>query len=145
MSGQRQAVPAVPDRFGYVTLDRGGRPVTRSRSSFPFAVRRVVADRRVRDDRGRMAIERGPIVYCAEWPDCAGGHVLELLVDPEAHDAGSRPRTVRRRHGDQHGSPQPHQPGAPAEPIRLIPYYLWANRGAGEMTVWLLDRGACAR
>ncbi len=51
---------------------------------FPFEVRRVIADPRVKENHGRMAIERGPIVYCAEWPDAADGHVLDLLFDAKA-------------------------------------------------------------
>ena len=52
------------------------------RSSSRWMRGRVVADTRVKDDRGRVAIERGPIVYCAEWPDCEGGGALDVLLDP---------------------------------------------------------------
>ncbi len=52
-----------------VTSIASGRTATSSTSSFPMAPRRVVADARVKDTRGKVAIERGPIVYCAEWPD----------------------------------------------------------------------------
>jgi DUF1680 family protein len=47
--------------------------------NLPMPVRRVLADSRVRDDEGRVALERGPLVYCAEWPD-NGGRALNLVV-----------------------------------------------------------------
>jgi DUF1680 family protein len=132
---------AVADRLGYITLDRTWKSGDTIEIEFPMEVRRVIADKRVREAHGRMAIERGPIVYCAEWPDCDGGNALDLLVDANAElttavDAGlgggvtvinTTARSVRN-------------PAAPAKALRLIPYYLWANRGAGQMTVWLSTR-----
>ena len=105
---------------------------------FPMEVRRVVAHQKVRDDRGRMAIERGPIVFCAEWPDYEGGRILTLLVDPKSE---LKPmfdpafyQGVTVLHGQaKHIS----MPNSEFHPIKLIPYYLWANRDAGEMAVWL--------
>jgi hypothetical protein len=86
-----------------------------------------------------MAVERGPMVYCCEWPDAAGGHVLDLLFDSNAELR----TTVEKDFLD--GVPsivtearKISNPSAPPQPVQLIPYYLWANRGAGEMSVWLL-------
>jgi len=132
------AVNAAPDRRGYVTIERTWQSGDVVQIDLPFAIRKVVADGRVRENRGRVAIERGPIVYCAEWPDCETPHVLELMLEPEtALHASVDPAfyggvtvidTVARRTT---------VPAAAAARVRLIPYYLWANRGAGEMTVWL--------
>ena len=47
-------------------------------------VRRVVAHEKVTDDTGRVALQRGPIVYAAEWPDNAGGRVRNLVL-PDAN------------------------------------------------------------
>jgi uncharacterized protein len=131
-------VSAVPDALGYVTIARrwtGGDAID---VELPMEVRTVVADPRVRDNRGRMAIERGPIVYCAEWPEAPDGHVLDLLfdasqemtpaADPSLFDGVTVLRARARRIG---------RPSDRPSPITLIPYYLWANRGAGEMAVWL--------
>ena len=43
-------------------------------------VRRVLCHEKVEDNRGKVAIQRGPIVYCVEWPDVKDGHVLNLLL-----------------------------------------------------------------
>jgi hypothetical protein len=138
VSVNSEAVNAVPDRRGYVTIDRTWRNGDVVQIEFPVETRRVVADRRVRENRGRMAIERGPIVYCAEWPDCETTHVLGLLldtgsalrpsVDPAFFGGVTVIDTVARDITN---------PAALPARVRLIPYYLWANRGAGEMTVWL--------
>jgi hypothetical protein len=138
VNGRR--VPAVPDGKGYVTLDRVWKDGDTIEVELPMAPRRVVADRRVREDRGRAAVERGPIVYCAEWPDCEGGKALDLLVDPRA---GLTPAVDRALGGVTvigTAARSLANPDAAPKPVRLIPYHLWANRGAGEMSVWLPTR-----
>lgn len=130
-------VGAAPDAMGYVSIDRAWTSGDVIAVDFPMDVRRVAADSRVRADKGRMAIERGPIVYCAEWPDAGDKRVLDLLVshdtplvaavDP-ARDGTTVIRTTARRVAN---------PTLAAAPVTLIPYYQWANRGPGEMSVWL--------
>ena len=134
-------VSAVPDRTGYVALDRlwkNGDVVT---VDFPVSVRRVVADARVAQTRRRMAVERGPLVYCSEWPDTDGGLPLTQLFDPAGAlkpsvDSDRNGVTVIRAEARDITNPT-RQPKS----VTLIPYYLWANRGAGEMTVWLSTAG----
>ncbi|HSL70112.1 MAG TPA: beta-L-arabinofuranosidase domain-containing protein [Longimicrobiales bacterium] len=136
-----QSVAAVPDQLGYITLDREWRNGDRIDVEFPVEIRKVTADERVRENHGRMAIERGPIVYCVEWPDCADGAALDLLFDAGAQ---LTPRTERELLGGiaviETTARSLTKPGVAAKPVRLIPYYLWANRGAGQMSVWLSTR-----
>ncbi len=68
-----KSVSAVPDKLGYVTIDRQWSKGDTITVEFPFQPRRIVADDRVADTRRRMAIERGPIVYVPEWPDVDKG------------------------------------------------------------------------
>jgi hypothetical protein len=133
---------AVPDKLGYVTIDRQWTTGDVITIEFPFQTRKVVADDRVADNRRRMAIERGPIVYCAEWPEVDGGHALDLLVEKNAplttaiekHElgeviaVGAEARRVSKLQ-------------LPATRARLIPYHLWANRAVGQMSVWLSTAG----
>jgi len=132
------AVSASPDPMGYVSIDREWKSGDIVRVNLPVEIRRVVADQRVRHDLRRVAIERGPIVYCAEWPDADGGQVFDLQIDRDASltsftddkmDGGATVVRTQARSLTK--------PAAPARPLTLVPYYLWANRGAGEMTVWL--------
>ncbi len=133
------AVPATPDRLGYVMLDREWRQGDAIQVDFPMEPRRLIADTQVREAARRAAVTRGPIVYCAEWPDVPGQKALDLVVAP---DAGLAARfdsgllggatvidTVARHATD---------PSGKATKLTLIPYHLWANRGVGEMTTWLL-------
>lgn len=130
------------DASGYISLGRTWNDGDVIEIEFPFEVRKVIANAEVRDDRRRMAVERGPIVYCAEWPDVPAGKALQLLFDARAElkpsfdgdfyggvtviDAQAKPIT---------------NPQSAAQPVRLIPYFLWSNRGAGEMSVWLSTAG----
>lgn len=133
-----RAFAAEVDKSGYISLDRTWKDGDVVEIEFPFEVREVIADPRVKENRGRMAVERGPIVYCSEWLDATGGHVLDLLFDAKAE---LRPSFDREFYGGvtviATEARKINNPLAPPQPVRLIPYYLWANRGAGEMSVWL--------
>jgi DUF1680 family protein len=103
----------------------------------PMPVRRVVADARVADARGKIALERGPLVYAAEWVD-NDGSVLSLVVpDGAAFEEEHRPdllggvTVLRTAATDAAGRPRR---------LTAIPYYAWSHRGPGEMAVWL-ERG----
>ncbi len=136
-----KAVSALPDGAGYVSIERVWRNGETIEIEFPMEARQVVADSRVRENRGRVAIERGPIVYCAEWPEAPDGRALDLSLDgaselkPAIDESFFGGVTVIAAQARRMTNPS-----LPPQPIRLIPYYLWANRGAGEMSVWLPTR-----
>ena len=131
-------VGAGPDPMGYVSIDRGWSDGDVVELQFAVEPRQVIADDRVADTLGKFAVERGPIVYCAEWPEVDGGRALDLLVDRSA------PLTAVSTTGalggivviDTQGRRVSH-PKSPTVPARLVPYAVWANRGSGEMSVWL--------
>jgi DUF1680 family protein len=132
------AIAATIDKSGYVSLDRNWKSGDVVEVEFPLEVRKVGADPKVKENQGRMAIERGPVVYCCEWADIADGHVLDLLFDAKAE---LRPSFDKELYGGvtiiAAEARKISNPAAAPKPIKLIPYYLWANRGAGEMSVWL--------
>lgn len=115
----------------------------------------VEAHARVEAARGAVAVQRGPVVYCAESTDHPGVDVLTVALDG-LDGAEHRPDllggvTVVRAHGRaiaDHGPLYRRRGDAVVgeEPVdlTLVPYFAWANRGSGAMAVWLRD-GAGAR
>ncbi|MGD0782189.1 MAG: hypothetical protein ABSA30_04925 [Candidatus Aminicenantales bacterium] len=86
----------------------------------------------VQADAGRVAIQRGPLVYCAEGID-NGGQALALVIpDNTAFRAEYRPDFLK--------GVVVLKGLASGREITLIPYYAWANRGPGEMEVWFKQR-----
>ena len=113
---------------GYFTITRSWAEGDEVAVHFDIEPRTVEADGRVEADRGRLAVERGPIVYCAEWPDNAFS-VREAAVPADASfKAVSRPDKLL-------GITELVTETADG-PLTLIPYYAWAHRGRGEMNVW---------
>lgn len=97
----------------------------------PMPVRRVLAHEAVKENRGRYAVERGPLVYCAEGAD-NGGEVLAKVPGAEVSFA-------TRERPDLLGGMVTIQltPVGKGDALTLIPYYAWANRGPNEMIVWM--------
>ncbi len=134
-----RSVSAAPDAKGYVSLDREWRSGDRIELEFPFEVRKVTADDRVRETRGRVAIERGPIVYCVEEPACQSrrrcGRALDLRLDDDAKLSVSR--------GNEPGwatitaaARSMSNPSAASRPITLIPYlHVGEPRSRGDVGV----------
>jgi hypothetical protein len=127
-----EAPAALQD--GYAVLARTWAPGDEVTLHLAMPVRRVVADERVADDRGKVALERGPIVYAVEGVD-HGGSVLDLVVPDDA-------RLAIERRPDLLGGVTVLTGGVrdtAGRPRRFvaIPYYAWSHRGPGEMAVWL--------
>lgn len=136
---------------GYVSIRRTWKASDVIEASFPMPVRRVLAHPAVKDDLGKVALERGPVVYCAEWPDNSG-HVSNLVLEDAA------PLSMERRNDLLNGVTVikgevtaflESKRGGPAvgkkQQFVAIPYYAWAHRGEGEMTVWLAREPSKAR
>ncbi len=136
---------------GYVAITREWRAGDTIQLSLPMPVRRVVADARVAADRGRVALQRGPIVYAAEWPDNPDGKVRNIVLsDARALKATFKPEMLNgvvaitgQATGlayDAKGVLQKTE-----QPFVAIPYATWANRGRGQMAVWLAREESAAR
>ena len=117
----------------------------------PMPVRRVVAHPSVEADQGRVALQRGPLVYAAEWPDNPDGHVRNLLLpDDSTLTSEFRPDLLNgvqvvKGEGRRPGQDAQGQVRRREQELVAIPYYAWANRGPGEMAVWLANRETSAR
>lgn len=116
---------------------------------FPMPVERVYADVRVRQDVGRVALMRGPILYCVEEADVKSPvEALELPRRAKV-EAKWKPKLLGgvmileaqgiRRTSAAKGLYVTTAPKAQRAAIRWIPYYAWANRGLGQMAVWMRE------
>jgi uncharacterized protein len=115
---------------GFAQLTRTWNPGDVVSLVLPMGVRRVVANPAVAADRGRVALERGPLVYCAEGAD-NGGKVLDKVLSGKLHfQSDWRPELLGGVTVIRIVMPQ----GKDA--LNLIPYYAWCHRGPNEMRVW---------
>jgi len=133
---------------GYAVLARQWKKGDVIEMQLPMKVRRVLANENVDADRGRVALERGPIVYCAEWAD-NGGNVHNLVLDEDAKLSteyrGELLGGVTVIRGKARALLQEKDGKVVSKDHELvaIPYCVWAHRGKGAMAVWLAqDDGA---
>lgn len=127
---------------GYFTIARKWKKGDKINLRMDMEPRVVKANAKVEADKGRIAVERGPVVYCAEWPD-NDFDVLSVLT-------GRQPQfSVRQAPDKLYGINEIVTPvqtlayttdgriEVTDRELTLIPYYAWAHRGAGRMAVWL--------
>ncbi len=129
---------------GYAVITRSWKKGDRVDIDLPLETRKVLANEKVKEDKGRFAFQRGPLIYCLEGPDNADSAVHNIVVDKNASvEAIHEPAllngiTVLKTSG----SATSRQVGSDKllkkqQPVYAIPYYAWANRGSAEMTVWI--------
>ena len=113
--------------------------------------RTVIANQKVTDDRGRVAVERGPLVYCAEGIENGGLNTRSMLMPAQPQFTVAPQAPILNTEGDgstfyvtklttnveevaldAQGKINAHE-----RQLTLIPYYAWNHRGAGNMDVWL--------
>ena len=142
--------PAVTD--GYLSLSRVWQSGDRLELSLEMPVTFVSANPRIYEDAGKVAVSRGPLIYCLEEPD--NGKDLHLIRLGEARPEDCR---IRWKPEKLEGIMEISSPGIResdagwgdtlysadmpivSSPVTLtwIPYYAWANREPGEMRVWI--------
>jgi hypothetical protein len=135
-------IPVITE--GYAVVSRKWKAGDKIEIEFPMEVREVTADNRILEDRDKVAIQRGPLIYCAEWPDNNRGHILNLVLKKDEtftteyvpsllggsqviKTRGYQTRRTLDEKVEMFGEDE----------VSLIPYALWNNRGPGQMMVWL--------
>ena len=128
---------------GYAVISRQWKKGDMIRLQIPMTVQKIISNEKVADNKGKMALQFGPLIYCLESPDNFGAtsnliipeqskvwveyqrdllhgvmtlkaEGLAVIIDKEKNTITTKPQT-----------------------ITAIPYYAWAHRGKGEMTVWI--------
>jgi uncharacterized protein len=115
---------------GFVRIRRTWKKGDVIELDLPMNVRTITADLALIENAGRVAIERGPLVYCVEGVD-NGGRALDIVLPGmPAFEAQFRPDLLK-------GVVVLKGQSADGRSLTLIPYYAWSNRGIGEMSVWM--------
>lgn len=136
----------VETKNGFAVINRKWKKNDYVTVEFPMPPHLVKANEKVEEDINKLAVERGPIVYCAEWVDNNGlvsnlilpqNTVLTTSEAPRLFDGvtlieGEVPAVVIEDGGLRVETK--------TRKMTLIPYYAWAHRGIGEMSVWLPDK-----
>lgn len=127
---------------GYMTVSRKWKKGDKIEITFPMDVHRTLANEKVEDDRGKVSLERGPIVFCLEWPDNKDKVLNAVLEDNITIQESFQPTELNgiiRLEADAKSARRGDDNKVIIENKHLtaIPYYAWANRGAGEMAVWI--------
>ena len=111
--------------------------------NLPMPVRQIVSNPKVENNIGKIAIERGPLVYCAEWPDNNGEVSNLILADNINFTAEFKPKllngvtVVTTEANALKVDQEKNSVITKTQPFMAIPYYAWAHRGKGEMMIWI--------
>lgn len=127
---------------GYAVLTKKWKKGDVVEVNLPMTIQRITASNKVEDDLGKVAIQRGPLIYCAEWPDNNGKVSNIILPKGVALTAEYKAdllngvtvlkgETTALEIDSQHNTVS-----TVKQNFLAIPYYAWAHRGKGEMTVW---------
>lgn len=133
---------------GYLAIDRQWKKGDVVSVQLDMPVRTVKADQHVKADQGRTAVERGPLVYCAEGADNQGFCIFNFLVPRQPRFTVVDRRISGQRdvnfsvkaievEGQAVDTDAAGKVKAQSATLTMIPYYAWNHRGTGLMQVWL--------
>jgi len=117
-----------PARF--ISLRRAWQPGDVVEMGFDMPVRLLRAHPRVRGHAGKVAVTRGPLVYCLESVDNPGADIFSARLNPGTLVPAHQPDVLG-------GATLLYGKTVSGAPLVLIPYMLWGNRGPSRMTVWV--------
>lgn len=127
---------------GYAVIKRTWKKNDVLKVDLPMEVRRVTANEKVKGDQGKVALQRGPVIYCAEWAD-NNGKASNIIIPANAtFQTQFKPGLLNGVEVITSEVPvidideQAQTVSTSRKVVTAIPYYAWANRGKGEMMVW---------
>lgn len=131
---------------GYAVISRKWNKGDKIEMNLPMNVQRVIANDNLKDDHGKVALQRGPIMYCAEWKDNGGLAGNLIMPKDAAFDAAFEPdllngvMVIKAKVKSVNIDATGQNINTETKTMTAIPYYAWANRGEGEMTVWFPEQ-----
>ncbi len=135
-----------PENRDYITITRSWKKGDVIELNFPMEVRRIVANDNAEDDRDKVALERGPIVYCLEGSDQADGKVFNKYILNSADIQAHFERNLLNGVVVLDGTANELQQDGTVKDVtfRAIPYSTWNNRGPQQMEIWVANTPAMA-
>lgn len=137
---------------GYAILDRQWSKGDKVVVDLPMEILRLQSNEKVGENKYKVAFQRGPLMYCLEGPDNKDSSVLNIIVkkDEPVHTAYKPSLLNGIMTLQMKGSSTRRQLNSDVlikteQDVVAIPYYAWANRGAGEMEVWIPYEESAAR
>jgi len=153
-----KAFLAVNGKLTPLNLDKGFAVIKRNWNkgdvvelTLPMEIRRVSANEKVEANKGKLAIQRGPLVYAAEWKDNKDGFVRNILLSETAFLNSRFDKDLLNGVEVIKGKALGYKFDENKKLIKeeqdftAIPYYAWAHRGKGEMSVWLAKEESAVR
>jgi DUF1680 family protein len=128
---------------GYAIINRIWKKDDKITIDFPMNVQKITANDKVKADNGRLALQRGPIVYCLEGVDQKDSGVQSLVADTNAvintlYNPNKLNGITELTFAGYAVSRNAAKDIVKKEQtLTAIPYYSWNNRGSGEMEVWI--------
>jgi uncharacterized protein len=128
---------------GYAIIDREWKKNDLVELSFPMNIKRVVSKSELKADENRVALQRGPLVYCVEGAD-NNGHAWNIIL-PQSTALSTSKETVGSESiitiegivPSLSVSADGNSVQTENKKLIAIPYYVWCNRGQNQMQVWL--------
>ncbi len=132
---------------GYATLVNSWKAGDVIEIDFPMEVRRIRANDHVADDKGKLAIERGPIMFCLEGKDQADSTVFNKFIPDGTLMEATYDATLLNGVVVLAGTAKELQKDGSIKdvPFKAIPYSTWNNRGSDQMAVWIPEAAQYAR
>ena len=127
---------------GYAVLNKNWKKGDIIEVNLPMEVRRVIANENVKDDIGKVALQRGPLIYCAEWIDNGGKAANMIIPDNASFTTEYKPGLLNGVVILKSNIPavlvsnDGNSVSTSNKEFIAIPYYAWAHRGKGEMMIW---------
>lgn len=128
---------------GYAILERTWKNGDEITLELPMPVRKLKSRDEVISNRDKVAIQRGPLIYAAEWADQKDQKVLNLVLDENSEFSIKKNKEllggISTLHTTARGVSQNESGNIilSEKELTLIPYYAWSHRGPGEMMVWI--------
>lgn len=126
---------------GYAILSKSWQKGDVVKMNLPMAIRKVTCDNRVTDNIGKVALQRGPLMYCAEWPDNNGSTSNIIIPFSTTFTSTYKTDLLNGVMTISANTPKIIDSTITTQPFTAIPYYAWANRGKGEMKIWFSTTG----